>query len=125
MSEAAGWEPNEVLQIPVNTKKATPKAALSTFGTSPLASFDAKGIFGSAWQRLVAVSSVILLPLHFLPTHLPCGAAAPSRAPSRGWLSQGLEQRLARQQRPVLSAHNFRSCFLCTNWGRNPFIRLF
>ena len=44
--EAAVWEPDEVLQIPVNTKKATQKAALSTFSVFLLTSFDAKGIFG-------------------------------------------------------------------------------
>jgi len=106
------WEPDEVLQIPANTKKSTQKATLSTFSIFLLTSSDAKGIFGKGWQ-LVVVSSILLLSLRFLPTHLICfSSARTQRAPSQGWLLWVFVQCLAQQQLPALEVDKFRSCSL-------------
>lgn len=95
--EVVVWESKEVLQIPVNTGKATQKATLSTFSIFLLTSFDAEGIFGKGWQ-LVVVSSIILLSLHFLPTYLIYFSSVHiQRVQSQDWLWQVFVQCLAQQ----------------------------
>lgn len=101
-----------MLQIPVNTGKATQRATLSTFSVFLFTSFDAEGIVGKGW-RLIVVSSTVLLFLHFLPTHLICFFSAHiQRVRSRDWLWQVFVQCLAQQQLPVPAPNDFRSCTL-------------
>lgn len=98
-----------MLQIPVNTGKATQRATFSIF----LFIFNAEGIFGKGWQ-LIVVSSIILLFLHFLPTHLICFSSAHIQdwclEPGFRW--QVFGQCLAQQQPPVPDVNDFRSCSL-------------
>lgn len=59
------------------------------------------------------VSSIILLSLHFLPTHLICFSSSfLQRALSQDWLQYVFVQCLAQQQLPVLNVNKFRSCSL-------------
>lgn len=89
VGETVLWEPNEVLQIPVNTRRATPKATLSTFSIFLLASFDAKGIFGKGIQHYLAFLALLAHPPQLLVLlrarvglvgvcAVPCTTAAPS-----------------------------------------------
>lgn len=106
------WESDEVLQIPVNTGKATQKGTLSTFSLFLFTSFDAEGILGKGW-RLIVVSSTVLLFLHFLPTHLICFSSAHiQRVGSQDCLWQVFVQCLAQQQLPVPAVNDSRSCSL-------------